>query len=179
MHDLQHKLNEDHPKIAGYFQIEQLILATSALLQDKIPNNAGMLEMSKEKVVENWGLLEDGLHKMTTFLSNEGIYNRQILPTNAVLAVVAALYKYIPETLDERGKAEILLKKYLWSAFFTDRYENSAASRAFKDFTNLKNIILKKHKENGLLYHEDDVPALNRELHAISDIDFSNKNWLA
>ena len=178
LHDLQHKLNEDYPKIAGYFQIEQLILATSALLQDKIPNNAGMLEMSKEKVVENWSLLEGGLHKMTIFLAHEGVYNKQILPTNAVLAVVAALYKYIPETLDDRGKAEILLKKYVWSAFFTDRYENSAASRAFKDFTNLKNIILKKHKENGLPYHEEDVPVLNRELYAISDIDFlSRTGW--
>tara|TARA_B100000963_G_scaffold178152_2_gene154897 strand:- start:450 stop:2720 length:2271 start_codon:yes stop_codon:yes gene_type:complete len=178
LHDLQSNLNEKHPKIAGYFQLEQLILATSALLQDKTPNNSGMLEMSKEALVENWSSLEDGLSKMTDFLSNEGIYNRQILPTNAVLAVVAALYTYIPENLDNRGKAEILLKKYVWSAFFTDRYENSAASRAFKDFTNLKNLILKNHKDSGLPFQEEDVPVLNRELHAISDIDFlSRTGW--
>jgi hypothetical protein len=175
LHDLQNSLNENHPKIAGYFKLEQLILATSALLQDKVPNNSGMLEMSKELMVENWNYLEDGLNKMTDFLANEGVYSRQILPTNAVLAVVAALYKYIPESLDDRGKAEILLKKYIWSAFFTDRYENSAASRAFKDFVNLKNIILKSSKEDGSFYREDDVPALNRDLHAISDIDFLSK----
>lgn len=175
LHDLQNSLNEKHPKIAGYFKLEQLILATSALLQDKVPNNSGMLEMSKELVVENWNYLEDGLNKMTDFLANEGVYSRQILPTNAVLAVVAALYKYIPESLDDRGKAEILLKKYIWSAFFTDRYENSAASRAFKDFVNLKNIILKSLREDGSFYREDDVPALNRDLHAISDIDFLSK----
>lgn len=175
LHDLQKQLNEKIPKAGGYFQIEKLILATSALLQDKVPNNAGILEMSREVMVEKWDVLEDGLNKMSTFLSNEGVYSRQILPTNAVLAVVAALYNYIPETLDERGKAEILLKKYIWSAFFTDRYENSAASRAFKDFINLKKIILKTKKEDGSLYHEDDVPALNRELHSISDIDFLSK----
>ena len=175
LHDLQNTLNEKHPKIAGYFKLEQLILATSALLQDKTPNNSGMLEMSKELMVENWNYLEDGLNKMTDFLANEGVYSRQILPTNAVLAVVAALYKYIPESLDDRGKAEILLKKYIWSAFFTDRYENSAASRAFKDFVNLKNIILKNSKDDGSFYKEDDVPALNRDLHAISDIDFLSK----
>ena len=175
LHDLQNSLNEKHPKIAGYFKLEQLILATSALLQDKVPNNSGMLEMSKELMVENWNYLEDGLNKMTDFLANEGVYSRQILPTNAVLAVIAALYKYIPESLDDRGKAEILLKKYIWSAFFTDRYENSAASRAFKDFVNLKNIILKLLKEDGSFYREDDVPALNRDLHAISDIDFLSK----
>ena len=175
LHDLQNSLNEKHPKIAGYFKLEQLILATSALLQDKVPNNSGMLEMSKELMVENRNYLEDGLNKMTDFLANEGVYNRQILPTNAVLAVIAALYKYIPESLDDRGKAEILLKKYIWSAFFTDRYENSAASRAFKDFVNLKNIILKNSKDDGSFYREDDVPALNRNLHAISDIDFLSK----
>lgn len=175
LHDLQNTLNEKHPKIAGYFKLEQLILATSALLQDKTPNNSGMLEMSKELMVENWNYLEDGLNKMTDFLANEGVYSRQILPTNAVLAVIAALYKYIPESLDDRGKAEILLKKYIWSAFFTDRYENSAASRAFKDFVNLKNIILKNSKDDGSFYKEDDVPALNRDLHAISDIDFLSK----
>jgi hypothetical protein len=172
LHDLQTQLDASYPKVAGYFMLEQLILATSALLQDKIPNNTGMLNMNKEMMVENWDMLEDGLNKLCTFLANEGVYNRQLLPTNAVLAVIASLYKIIPETLDERGKAEILLKKYLWSSFFTDRYENSAATRAFKDYTMLKNIILKEHKENGQPYHDDDVPALNRELHAISDIDF-------
>lgn len=178
LHDLQNDLNEKYPRAAGYFQLDQLVLATSALLQDKIPNNSGMLEMSKEALVENWGELEYGLSKMTEFLSSEGIYNKQILPTNAVLAVVAALYKYIPENLDNRGKAEILLRKYIWSAFFTDRYENSAATRAYKDFTNLKNILLRKHKANGLPYQEDDVPALNRELHGISDIELlSRTGW--
>lgn len=178
LHDLQSQLHEKHPLVAGYFKLEQLILATSALLQNKTPNNAGMLEMDKRDLVNNWSLLEDGLQKMTTLLTNEGIYNRQLLPTNAVLAVVAALYSYIPETLDERGKAETLLKKYLWSSFFTDRYENSAASRAFRDFTMLKNIITKTTKDNGFFYYEEDVPALNRELHAISDTDFlSRTGW--
>lgn len=172
LHDLQTHLDEKYPRVASYFSLEHLILATSALLQDKIPNNTGMLDMDKEKMVENWDVLEDGLNKLSIFLAQEGIYNKQLLPTNAVLAVIAALYKIIPETLDERGKAEILLKKYLWSSFFTDRYENSAATRAIKDYTILKNIILKEHKENGLPYYENDVPALNRELHAISDIDF-------
>lgn len=175
LHDLQNQLDAEYPNVAGYFKLEQLILSTSALLQDKIPNNSGMLEMDREKLVENWEVLENGLDKLCVFLTNEGVYNRQLLPTNAVLAVIAALYRIIPENLDERGKAEILLKKYLWSSFFTDRYENSAASRAFRDYMMLKNIILKAHKENGQPYHDEDVPALNRELHAISDIDFLTK----
>ena len=41
----------------------------------------------------------------------------------------------IPETGDLSGKGEILLKKYLWSSFFTYRYENSAASHAARELT--------------------------------------------
>ncbi len=78
---------------------------------------------------------------MDEFLKNEGIYYRQRLPTNAVLAVIAALYSIIPESGDKLGQDELLLKKYLWYAFFTDRYENSAASHAFSDFMALKRVI--------------------------------------
>ena len=175
LHDLQSELDNKYPLIKGYFKLEQIILSTSALFQDKTPNNKGMLEMKKDKMIENWEYLEKCLNKLCIFLSNEGVFNKQLLPTNAVLAVIASLYKIIPETLDERGKYEILLKKYLWSSFFTDRYENAAAGRAFKDYSIMKNIILKEKKENGMAYTEYDVPVLNREIHSISDIDFLAK----
>ena len=175
LHDLQSSLDEKYPLVKGYFKLEQIILATSALLQDKTPNNKGMLEMKKDIMIENWEALEKCLDKLCTFLSNEGVFNKQLLPTNAVLAVIASLYNVIPETLDDRGRFEILLKKYLWSSFFTDRYENAAAGRAFKDYSMLKNIIIKVKKDNGNDYNEYDVPVLNREIHAISDIDFLAK----
>lgn len=179
LHELQAELNEKHPRVKDYFQLEQLVLVTSALIQDKLPNNKGALEMSKSTMVDNWDQLMNGLSKMVAFMENEGIYSRQVLPTNAVLGVIASLYTIIPETLDARGKAEILLRKYLWSSFFTDRYENTAASRAFRDYTVLKKVILKEHKENGQPYTEQDVPVLDREFFAISDIDFLTKTGWA
>lgn len=179
LHELQAELDEKYPRVKDYFKLEQLVLVTSALLQDKLPNNKGALEMSKAKMVDNWATLMDGLNKMVVFMENEGIYSRQILPTNAVLGVIAALYAVIPESLDERGKAEILLRKYLWSSFFTDRYENTAASRAYRDYLMLKKIIQKEHKENGQPYIEQDVPVLDREFFAISDMDFLAKTGWA
>src|SRR5690606_20903227 len=92
-------------------------------------------------------------------------------PTNAVLAVIAALYTHIPESLDARGQAEILLKKYLWSSFFTDRYENSAASHAYNDFIALKNVINKAKKENGDIFTQNDVPVLNRDKYPLSTLE--------
>ena len=64
-------------------------------------------------MVQKWDMMKNGLRRMAAFLENEGIYDKQRLPTNAVLAVIAALYADIPETGDKRGQDELLLKKYL------------------------------------------------------------------
>lgn len=47
----------------------------------------------------------------------------------------------IPDSGDKRGQDELLLKKYIWYGFFTDRYENSAATHAYEDFGVQKRII--------------------------------------
>lgn len=169
--EYQSNLNSRYPNIQHYFELPYLILATSALIQDKLPNQRGMWDMGKDVMINNWDKMAIGLSKMATFMEAQGIYDQNRLPTNAVLSVIAALYTYIPENLDARGKYEILLKKYLWSSFFTDRYENSAASRAFSDFVVLKNIIEGAKKEDGSLWEEDDVPVLNRTKTPICTLD--------
>ena len=169
--DFQKGLNTKYPGISHYWELPFLILATSALIQEKLPNQRGMWDMKKDTMVNNWDTMSLGLSKMALFLEQQGVYDQNRLPTNAVLSVIAALYTYIPEALDARGNADILLKKYLWSSFFTDRYENSAASNAFIDFTTLKNLILGTKKENGSSYTEQDVPVLNRSKHPIADLD--------
>jgi hypothetical protein len=91
-------------------------------------------------------------------LKSEGIFDEKRLPTNAVLAVIAALYADIPDSGDKRGRDELVLKKYLWHAFFTDRYENSAATHAYSDFKGLQSVISGKAKPDGLAFSFDDVP---------------------
>lgn len=169
--DYQNELDQNHPNVKYYFELPFLILATSALMQGKLPNQRGMWDMSKEDMVDNWDKMSLGLSKMATFMESQAIYDRARLPTNAVLAVIAALYVDIPENLDSRGNFEVLLKKYLWSSFFTDRYENSAASHAFNDFTMLRNIITGATKADGSLYTENDVPVLNRDLYPLATED--------
>lgn len=166
--DYQHTLNIKYPNIHHYFELPFLILATSALMQDKLPNQRGMWEMSKQVLVEKWDAMSQGLNKMALFLESQNIFDNQRLPTNAVLAVIAALYTYIPENLDARGRAETLLQKYLWTSFFTDRYENSAASHAFADFIALKNVVFNHLKENGQAFDESDVPVFNKLKYPLS-----------
>lgn len=169
--DYQNELDQKHPAIKHYFELPFLILATSALIQGKLPNQRGMWDMNKEDMVDNWDRMSLGLSKMATFMESQAIYDRARLPTNAVLAVIAALYVDIPENLDSRGNFEVLLKKYLWSSFFTDRYENAAASHAFNDFIMLRNIITAVTKADGSPYTENDVQVLNRDLYPLATDD--------
>lgn len=158
LHDLEAGLNQKHPDISRYASLSSLILTTSALLQGNLPNQRGAWDMDKARMVKQWDKLERGLHRMALFLHSEGIYGDQRLPTNAVLAVIAALYADIPNSGDKLGQDELLLKKYLWHAFFSDRYENSAATHAFADFNALKAIITRKQKPDGSLTSTSDVP---------------------
>jgi hypothetical protein len=169
IHDLQDALDKKYPDIHRYGELSDMILTTSALLQDRLPNQRGAWDMDKRVMVEKWDVMETGLHRMAEFLLAEGIYDRQRLPTNAVLAVIASLYEYIPEGGDKLGQDELLLKKYLWYAFFTDRYENAAATRAFADFVALKRIIKREQKPDGSRYGETDVPIFSA--HKLVDED--------
>lgn len=161
LHDLQDDLNARHPDIAYYSELSDLILTASALIQGGLPNQRGAWDMDKRIMVDKWPIMERGLKMMAEFLDAEGIYDKDRLPTNAVLAVIAALYADIPDAGDKRGKDELLLKKYIWHAFFTDRYENSAATHAYADFGMLKRIIRVEQKDDGSPYGESDVPIFN------------------
>ncbi len=158
LHDLQDELDKRHPEIARFSPLSDLILTTSALLQGQLPNQRGACDMDKRKMIERWDVMERGLDRMACFLKNEGIFDEKRLPTNAVLAVIAALYADIPDSGDKRGRDELVLKKYLWHAFFTDRYENSAATHAYSDFKGLQSVISGKTKPDGSSFGFDDIP---------------------
>ena len=167
LHDLETALVTKHPKASRYGDVSDLILATSALLQEKLPNARGMVEMDKRALLDNWPKLERGLDRMASFLEGERIFDEARLPTNAVLAVIAAAYELIPEDGDFLAKAEKLLKRYLWSSFFSDRYENSAASRAYADFKALKALLVKRTFDDSEL---PTVPVLDRTESPLADV---------
>ena len=175
LHDLEEHLVSKCPKAARFGDVRNLILATSALLQEKTPNNKGMVEMDKQVLLDNWEKLEHGLERMANLLESQGVFDETRLPTSNVLAVVAAAYELVPEHGDFVAKAEKLLRAYLWSSFFTDRYENSAASRAYADFIGVKD----KHRGIKAFLSTPDfdekalfeVPVFNRKEHELADVD--------
>ncbi|XOV89809.1 MAG: DUF262 domain-containing protein [Pseudomonadota bacterium] len=175
LHDLEEHLVSKCPKAARFGDVRSLILATSALLQEKTPNNKGMVEMDKQMLLDNWEKLEHGLERMANLLESQGIFDEARLPTSNVLAVVAAAYELVPEHGDFVAKAEKLLRAYLWSSFFTDRYENSAASRAYADFIGVKDkhlgikaFLSKPDFDEKAL---SEVPVFNRHEHELASVD--------
>ena len=168
LHKREANLQEKCPHAVRYGELRDLILSTSALLQDQLPSNRGMIDMDKKVLIDNWPKLERGLERMAGFLAGQGVYDQARLPTNAVLAVIAASYNFIPDHGDFLAKAEMLLRRYMWSSFFTDRYENTAASRAFADFKAIKSLL-----QNPSFADEEvtSVPVLNRKDHPLADAD--------
>jgi hypothetical protein len=146
LHDLESAMHKKTPEIADYAELSKLILNTAALLQNQFPNQKGAWDMDKREMVNHWQTIERGLQRMVRFMTSEGIYDESRLPTNAVLAVIAALYRNIPESGDKLGQDELLLRRYLWNSFFTDRYENAAATHAYYDFIALKRVICGERK---------------------------------
>ena len=134
-----------------------------------------MLEMDKQVLLDNWSKLETGLERMAKLLQSQRIFDAARLPTTAVLAVIAAAYELVPDHGDFVAKTEKLLRAYLWSSFFTDRYENAAATRAYADFKGVRN----KHRGiKDFLSTPDfnerelsEIPVLNRKEHELSGVD--------
>lgn len=176
LHDLQHALDDKYPNVGKFSDLSDLILTTSALLQEALPNQRGAWDMDKRRMMGNWETMEAGLGRMAEFLRGEGIYDRQRLPTNAVLAVIAALYEHIPASGDKRGQDELLLKKYLWHSFFTDRYENSAATHAYSDFMALKKVVCGERKEDSSLFGESDIPIF-KDHQLSAEEELINAEW--
>jgi len=148
--DRQRQMLEDYPALGRYGDLSRLILHTSALFQDKPPNQRGALEMDKTLMMNQWDKMAYGLNQMANLLAGEGVFDEQRLPTNAVLWVIAALYSAIPEAGDRRGWCERLLRKYMWRAFLTDRYESSAPTNAYADYVALRAVLLGEKGEEAV-----------------------------
>jgi hypothetical protein len=177
LHALAKQIDEQYPVIKKYDDVGTLILSVAALLQDKIPNERGQMEMDKAIMLEKWIIIKQGLNEMALFLQSQGIFDARRLPSNSVLSVIAALYAVIPEKLDRRGADEIILKQYLWHSFFSNRYENSTNSRALQDYKHLKLMLTQQLKEAGMPWKLEDVPIFNGDHPLVSVEELMNTKW--
>jgi hypothetical protein len=168
LHELVDSLATKVPKVKDYADLPDLVLDTIALLQDIIPSQAGYVNINYRQLVDEWDDLESCFTKMVDLLEEEHIYDEKRLPSYTVLPVLAALTKYLPTNVDQLGNARHLLKKYLWRAFLTDRYEKATTTNSLSDFRKIKDYLLGKGEYKDIpIFNEQEYPAPVKEV--ISD----------
>lgn len=156
LHDHVDALNVSVPRAAEYADLPELVLDVVALRQDRIPSQAGYQGIDYTKMLSEWETVVKSIKGMVSFLEEESIFDAQRLPSYTAIPILAALWEHLPTQPDKRGNARLLLRKFLWRAFLTSRYEQSSTSSAIQDYRGLRNVLC-----NGAA--ESVVPILNLE----------------
>jgi hypothetical protein len=159
LRDLEVDLHQRVPLLSEYVLPGDLLLSVAALREDRSPTEASFFRLRLETVFREWDELADGVKEAVSFLGEERVFDRQRLPTVAVVPVIAALWGISPKALDGHGQARTLLRKYLWRSFLTRRYENQAATRALQDFRGLRSILKRESAQVDVpVFNEDEYP---------------------
>jgi hypothetical protein len=156
LHDHVAALSEACPRAQEYADLPGLILDVAALRQDRSPTQVGYKALDYRRMVDEWGEIQTSVGGMIAFVEEECIFDAQRLPSYTPLPVIAALWQFLPTQPDALGNARTLLKKYLWRAFLTSRYEQASATAAFQDFRALRACLSTNAAEST-------VPILNAE----------------
>ena len=158
LHDLVAKLDERVPALAHYIEPSDLMLEVAALREDRAPTQASYLRLDLGRLLRDWEQITTGIGFAIAFLEEEHVLDGERLPTVAVLRILAALHEHLPQ-LDALGNARNLLRKFVWRAFFTNRYEAAAATASFQDFRALRAILLGESVEEAVpLFDEQRYP---------------------
>lgn len=169
LHDLVADTRELSPNAEAYYSLEELTLAAGALLQGRSPTKATYLSREfSEGLIGNWGQYKRGLARAVTFLEEERIFDSARLPTDVVVPVLVALWADAPEGLDAEGRARAVLRRYLWRAFFTRRYESSTNTRALSDYNELHRYLRDSHAKLPVILDDNEttLPEKNELIHA-------------
>jgi hypothetical protein len=143
LHDLVADTKKACPNLSAYYPPEDLALYASALLQGRAPTNSTyMAKDFGQLLLTNWETFLSGVSRTVDFLEQERVFDAARLPTDVVVPVLVALWGLAPKGLDAEGRARLILRKYLWRAFFSNRYEKSTNTRALADFVELKPMVM-------------------------------------
>ena len=158
-------LNEAVPRAADYADLPNLVLDVAALLQDRSPSQAGYRGIDYTRMVAEWESIETGIKGMVTFLEEESIFDDQRLPSYSAIPIIAALWQCLPEHPDQLGNARHLLRRFLWKAFLTNRYESSSTTNALQDYRGLQRALTEGASEDAVpIFNEDLFPPPTKEM---------------
>ncbi len=156
LHEHVDALNMAVPRAAEYADLPSLVLDMVALRQDRNPSQAGYRGIDYTRMLNEWDSVVQGIKNMVNFLEEEKVFDTERLPSYTPIPVIAALWEHLPTQPDKSGNGRVLLRKYLWRAFLTSRYEQSTTANALQDYRGLRKVLHDCGTEN-------DVPILNTE----------------
>lgn len=169
--EMQSKLDHELPRLAHYFSLDNAVLQTSALLQGKVPNQRGYYDMDYMQFEENWPRLTRGLRRAIQIMESMRIFDGERLPSAVPFPVIASLLADAPEDGDGRAAVDRLMRRYAWRSFFTNRYEATAATRAYADHRGLTAML---RGQGG----EADVPVFDEDLYPLPGLrELMNAPW--
>ena len=136
LHDRIADLKVQVPAAEAYGSVESMALAVGALLLGKPALKRTYLDQDFGKdLPEVWDRVVYGIRRGVSFLRDEMIFNQKLLPTEVIVNLTSALWANVPEAgTDDEGHARMLIRKAIWRACFTDRYEKTATTRTFADY---------------------------------------------
>ena len=165
LHQKVRELETEIPEITQYIDTSSYVLSVAALLQDKLPNQRGFFSLDLKKMITEWEKIIIGTKELVPFLEEERIYDYERLPTETILAPIAAIFADSPDNPDKKGNLKTLLKQYLWRSFFTDRYDRSIPTRILQDFRAIKKVNTNEFVVEDIpIFDEKQFPLPNEEL---------------
>lgn len=165
LHEHVEALRASVPRAADYADLPSLVLDVVALRQDRSPSQAGYRGLDYKRMVTEWSWVEKGIKGMVTFLEEESIFDDQRLPSYTAIPIVAALWEYLPTQPDQLGNARYVLRRFLWKAFLTSRYEQSSSTNALQDYRGLRRILTEVSGEESVpILDEESFPSPTKEM---------------
>lgn len=170
LHGYIEELKQEVPNITKYNTPEDVVLAVAALLGNRLPSKGTYLSSEFSTTFDElWPTVKKGIKKAISFLADEKLLDARRLPTDVVVYVLSALWGTSEEGLDKEGEIRVILRKYIWRAFFTDRYDRTTNSRAFSDY---KELLQKIEGSGG----EPEI--FDENLYPIANIDdLKSASW--
>lgn len=165
LHDHVDALNLAAPRMGEYADLPSLVLDVVALRQDRIPSQAGYKGLDYTRMLSEWDTVVKSIKGMVGFLEDEGVFDAQRLPSYTAIPIIAALWEYLPTQPDQLGNARHLLRKFLWRAFLTSRYEQSSTTSALQDYRGLRRVLSDGAAETTVpILNLDSYPPPTKEL---------------
>ncbi|MCY4576379.1 MAG: DUF262 domain-containing protein [Chloroflexi bacterium] len=150
LHELEGSLRAAVPEAERYVNVSDLVLRVAALREDRTPTESSFMRLDLQRLANEWEAIERGVGGAIRFLIDERVYDRDRLPTVAVVPILASIWSQMPQALDAHGEARTVLRQYLWRSFFTDRYDRAAATAALQDYRGLRARILDRDADASI-----------------------------